>query len=186
MRILVVAVIWNPLPFSLDYLEILVVNPNTALKISLALYELTRLYVKSICLQLIDFLFAGEVDLIFGQVLEGQSERLDPGQIVHVFLRDDQFSQGRRRKECNFFDPVTPVVIDNIRDPVEFSRNVPADSKGLDIKVLGVRVIIPGLFVPALSSSKLLDNVSDLLGRGFGLLPPKNHITTARHKCEHC
>src|SRR5215470_8324593 len=98
------------------YLQVLVVDPYSTLEIALPLDELPRFYVKGISVQLIHSLFPGIIDLIFGEIFEGQSERLDPRKVLHILRRYSDLRKTGCGEIGDLLDPRTSVVVNDVRD----------------------------------------------------------------------
>src|SRR5262249_11985769 len=99
VRVLVVAIAGHALAGRFDDLQVLVVHPDSTLKVPLPLRDLTRLYIKDVGLELINAFFTYVVDLVFWNVIKGQRKRLNTCQIVHIFLGHGYLGQSRLRKE---------------------------------------------------------------------------------------
>src|SRR5439155_27058436 len=78
----------HSLAISFDDLEILIINPDLSLEITLTFFDRLRRNIEDVAINVIDLFFAEVFQIVFADVIAGQNKWLDFADILQILSID--------------------------------------------------------------------------------------------------
>ena len=130
-----------------DDLEILLVDPDLALKVAVAFDDLLGRDVEDVGLEIVDLLLAKVVDVVVRELRGGEDERQTVFDVVDVVLGDDHLFDGVLGGEDDVLDTVAGVVEGDVGDLLHLAVGLAVVVvDGLHFDDLAEDVLVAGVF----------------------------------------
>jgi len=157
--------VWDGFAEGFDDLKIVIVDPDAAVKVALFLLDDLRRNVKDVGGKVVDLLATDISNVVFGQLVSGESEGLDFFEVVQIFLGHSDSRKCVGRSVRDFFKPLSCRREENVAlDFVVAVGNIVGVER-LHLEVLGPGIGTEKLLEGFFSRGEFLD---DLIGRESG------------------